>query len=135
MKHVNQTNKHLNTYQHEQNKDKLINTIKMICLSFLENPKNINYITTQQLKNYFCYTESEYAEITELKESLKIKTYYQPYIEVFSNLDNMIASNSLLSKDEKVTFIELTKDVNYLQDTLAFCYGILSKAINERLTE
>ena len=44
----------------------------------------------------------------------------------------MIVSQNLLSKDEKILFIELTKDINNLEDTLAFCYGILMKILNER---
>lgn len=123
---------HTNTYELEENKDKLLNTIKMLCFMYLEKPENINHISTQQLKNYFIYISSEYSEISTFRDSLKIKTYHQPYKEIFSNLDGMIASDNLLSKDERITFVELTKDVNYLEDTLAFCYGILSKIINER---
>jgi hypothetical protein len=123
---------HTNTYELEENKDKLLNTIKMLCFMYLEKLENINHISTQQLKNYFIYISSEYSEISTFRESLKVKTYHQPYKEIFSNLDGMISSDNLLSKDERITFVELTKDVNYLEDTLAFCYGVLSKTINER---
>ena len=124
--------KHLNTYELQENKDKLVNTIKMICFMYLEHPENINHISITKIKNYFAYIGSEYAEISSLRDSLKVKTYHQPYKEIFSNLDDMITSDNLLSEDERIIFIELTKDINYLEDTLAFCYGILSKAINER---
>lgn len=123
---------HVNTYEHEENKDKLLNTIKMICIIYLDSADKIKHIETEQIKKYFDYIGSELLQINNLRDSLKVKEYNQPYKEIYSNLDNMIASANLLSKDEKILFIELTKDINYLDSTLSFCYGILSKIITER---
>lgn len=122
----------LNTYEVEENKDRLLNNIKMICFSFLADSENINHVKTRQLKNYLSYINSEYEEITSLKDSLKIQHYSRPYFEIFSNLDSMIVSPNLLSKTEKMMFTELIKDINYLEDSLSFCYGVISKAIEER---
>ena len=123
---------HTNTYETERNKDKLLNTIKMICFMYFDNPENIKRIEKSRLEEYFKYTIDEYQKINDLKDALKVKDYHRPYVEIYSNLDNMIASNNLLSKNEKITFIELTKDINNLSDTLALCFGILSKMIKER---
>lgn len=126
------TQKHLNSYETEADKDKLINSIKMICLSYLDKSDNIKHINTEKLENYFKYIEMEYNEISSLKYSLKVKSYHKPYNEIYSRLDDMIVADNLLSKDERIIFIELTKDINYLEDTLAFCYGILFNAISSR---
>ena len=44
----------------------------------------------------------------------------------------MISRDNLLQKTEKISFIELTKEINYLEDILAFCYGVFHKIIKER---
>lgn len=123
---------HTNTYEAEENKDKLLNIIKLLCFAYLENQNNIKHIKTEHLESHLDYIGAEYIETVNLKSALKVKSYHSPYREIYSNLDNMIVSQNLLSKDEKILFIELTKDINNLEDTLAFCYGILMKILNER---
>lgn len=123
---------HINSYELEKSKDTLLKTIKMICLIYLENRDNINNILTSKLIDYFKYIEDEYMSIQKLKESLKIQTYFQPYNEIYTNLDSMIMKDNLICKQEKISFIELTKDINYLEDTLAYCYGVLNLIIKDR---
>lgn len=123
---------HINSYELEKSKDTLLKTIKMICLMYLENRDNINNILTSKLIDYFKYIEDEYMSIQKLKESLKIQTYFQPYNEIYTNLDSMIMKDNLICKQEKISFIELTKDINYLEDTLAYCYGVLNLIIKDR---
>lgn len=123
---------HMNSYNLEKSKDTLLKTIKMICLMYLENKDNINNILTSKLKDYFEYIENEYMSIHNLKESLKIQTYFEPYYEIYSNLDSMIMKDNLICKQEKISFIELTKDINYLEETLAYCYGVLNLIIKDR---
>lgn len=124
--------KHTNTYEEENYKDKLTNIIKMICIMYLEKQDSIEHIELLKLQEYFKYTELEYINLVSLKDSLKVQNYHQSYLEIYSNLDSMIMQDNLICKQEKVTFIELTKDINYLEDILGFCYGILSKIIKER---
>ncbi len=123
---------HINSYELEKSKDTLLKTIKMICLMYLENRDNINNILTSKLIDYFKYIEDEYMSIHKLKESLKIQTYFQPYNEIYTNLDSIIMKDNLICKQEKISFIELTKDINYLEDTLAYCYGVLNLIIKDR---
>lgn len=124
--------KHTNTYEEENYKDKLTNIIKMICFMYLANDESISHITIERLEECFKFCVDEYESINNLKDALKVKDYCKHYEEIYSNLDNIIASDNLLSKDVKVAFIELTKDINNLSDTLAFCFGILSKIIKEK---
>lgn len=125
-------NLHTNTYEYEQTKDKYLTEIKLICFMFLENKKNIKHISNEKILECYEFTLKEYEIIAELKEGIKVKTYYAPYEEIYSNLDGMIAKSSLLSRDDKLSFIELTKDINYLEDVLVFCFGILGLIIADR---
>lgn len=129
---IKEIHNHMNSYNLEKSKDTLLKTIKMICLMYLENKDNINNILTSKLKDYFEYIENEYMSIHNLKESLKIQTYFEPYYEIYSNLDSMIMKDNLICKQEKISFIELTKDINYLEETLAYCYGVLNLIIKDR---
>lgn len=124
--------KHLNTYELENSKDKLLVTIKILCLMYLEKDSLISHIDNSKIKDYCNYVKSEYHNITNLKKSLKIQTYYKPYYEIYSNLDSIITLDNLICKQEKVSFIELTKDVNQLEETLGFCYGILNQIVKNR---
>ena len=119
-------------YNLENSKDNLLKTIKMLCFMYLENSDNIKHIDTDKIKEYFKYIAAEYQNMAEFKKSLKIKHYSSPYYEIYSNLDSMILKEHLLAEQSKISFIELTKDVNYLEDILAFCYGVLSSMIKER---
>lgn len=123
---------HTNTYELEILKDKYLTEIKLICFMFLENKKNIEHISLDKILESYEFTLNEYEVITELREGLKVKTFYAPYVEIYSNLDGMIAKSNLLSRDDKLSFIELTKDINYLEDILAFCFGVLSLIIEDR---
>lgn len=122
----------MNTYETEYQKDKLLITIKVLCLMYLEDSQLINHIEDSRIIEYTNYIKKEYYEMNKFKNSLKIKTYYQPYYEIFSNLDSMILKDNLICKQEKVSFIELTKDVNQLEETLGFCFGILNLIIKTR---
>lgn len=126
------TELHKNTYEFEKLKDNYLNEIKYLCFMFLENKKNIKQIENTKILECYNFVVNEYEIIAELKKGIKVKTYYSPYTEIYSNLDNLIAKSNLLSSDDKMTFIELTKDINYLEDTLAFCCGILGLIINQR---
>lgn len=126
------TQNHLNTYDLEVIKDKYLTDIKVLCFMFLDNKKNIKHITDNKIIELYEYIYSQYNEISSLRESLKVKTYYAPYTEIFKNLDNMINSDNLLCSQQKLSFIELTKDINYLEDTLSFCFGILCLIIQDR---
>ena len=119
-------------YNLENSKDNLLKTIKMLCFMYLENSDNVVHIDIDKIKEYFKYIEFEYQNMAEFKKSLKIKHYSSPYYEIYSNLDSMILKEHLLAEQSKISFIELTKDVNYLEDILAFCYGVLSAMIKER---
>ena len=123
---------HSNTYELEKSKDKLLLTIRMICLMYLENTKLIENIETTKIKDYLEYTKNEYFKINDLKNSLKVKTYSQPYFEIYTNLDSMILKDNLICSQEKVSFIELTKDINHLEETLGFCYGVLNMIYQTR---
>ena len=123
---------HSNTYELEKSKDKLLLTIRMICLMYLENTKLIENIETSKIKDYLEYTKNEYFKINDLKNSLKVKTYSQPYFEIYTNLDSMILKDNLICSQEKVSFIELTKDINHLEETLGFCYGVLNMIYQTR---
>lgn len=131
---TNQTNQttHLNTYELEKLKDKYLMDIKAICVLYLENKKNINHIDDAKILECHKYIVNAYGEIDNLKQSLKVQTYNSPYYEIYSNLDSMILNDNLISKQEKITFIELTKDINYLADIIAFCYGILGLILKDR---
>ena len=74
----------------------------------------------------------EYYKINDLKNSLKVKTYSQPYFEIYTNLDSMILKDNLICSQEKVSFLELTKDINHLEETLGFCYGVLNMIYQTR---
>lgn len=123
---------HVNTYELEKSKDKLLLTIRMICLMYLENTKLIENIETSKIKDYLEYTKNEYYKINDLKNSLKVKTYSQPYFEIYTNLDSMILKDNLICSQEKVSFLELTKDINHLEETLGFCYGVLNMIYQTR---
>ena len=123
---------HTNSYEYEQIKDKYLTDIKLICFMFLENKKNIKHISNEKILECYEFTLKEYEIIAELKAGLKVKTYYAPYEEIYYNLDNMIAKSNLLSNGDKLSFIELTKDINYLEDILVFCFGILGLIIADR---
>ena len=123
---------HSNTYELEKSKDKLLLTIRMICLMYLENTKLIENIETTKIKDYLEYTKNEYFKINDLKNSLKVKTYFQPYFEIYTNLDSMILKDNLICSQEKVSFLELTKDINHLEETLGFCYGVLNMIYQTR---
>ena len=125
-------NLHINSYELERLKDNYLNEIKYLCFMFLENKKNIKQIENTKILECYNFVVNEYEIIAELKKGIKVKTYYSPYTEIYSNLDNLIAKSNLLSSDDKMTFIELTKDINYLEDTLAFCCGILGMIIAQR---
>ncbi len=130
LQNINQST-HLNTYEIEKSKDKLLLTIRIICLLYLED-KNKLTIETEKLEEYFEYIKYEYNQIAELKKSLKVKTYTQPYYEIFSNLDSMILKDNLIHAQEKIAFIELTKDINHLEETLGFCYGVLNLILKDK---
>lgn len=134
MKQLNQVNKksHTNSYELEKSKDIVLNTIKMICIMYLENADSIEHIDLSKIQDYFKYTEQEYINLIELKDSLKVQNYHQPYLEIYTNLDSIIMEDNLICKQEKITFIELTKDINNLEDILSFCYGILNLIIKYR---
>ena len=123
---------HMNTYDLEKLKDKYLMDIKAICILYLENKKNINHINNTKILECHKYICSAYEEIDTLKQSLKVQTYNSPYYEIYSNLDSMILHDNLISKQLKITFIELTKDINYLADIIAFCYGILGLILKDR---
>lgn len=123
---------HVNTYELEKSKDTLLLTIRMICLMYLENTKLIENIETSKIKDYLEYTKNEYYKINDLKNSLKVKTYSQPYFEIYTNLDSMILKDNLICSQEKVSFLELTKDINHLEETLGFCYGVLNMIYQTR---
>lgn len=123
---------HANTYELERLKDKYLTEIKLLCFMFLENKKNISHISLEKLLESYEFILTEYEIITELREGLKVKTFYAPYEEIYSNLDGMISKSNLLSRDNKLSFIELTKDINYLEDILAFCFGVLGLIIKDR---
>lgn len=123
---------HTNTYELERLKDKYLTDIKLLCFMFLENPKNIEHVPLDKILESYQFVLTEYKIITALREGLKVKTFYAPYEEIYSNLDYMIAKSNLLSIDDKLSLVELTKDINYLEDILAFCFGVLGLVIKER---
>lgn len=123
---------HTNTYELERLKDKYLTDIKLLCFMFLENPKNIEHVPLDKILESYQFVLTEYEIITALREGLKVKTFYAPYEEIYSNLDYMIAKSNLLSRDDKLSLVELTKDINYLEDILAFCFGVLGLVIKER---
>ena len=122
----------LNDYTLEKTKDTALLEIKSICFKYLQDKKNISDITDEQIIMCYNILLNEYDSIYELKEGLKIKTYFSPFYEIYSNLDEMISRDNLLQKTEKISFIELTKEINYLEDILAFCYGVFHKIIKEK---
>lgn len=132
---LNSLNSHTNTYKLEIIKDKYLTEIKLICFMFLENKKNIKHINDEKILECYEFILKEYEIISELKEDLKVKTYYAPYEEIYSNLDELIDKQNMLSKSDKMSFIELTKDINYLEDILSFCFGVLSLIIKDRNKE
>jgi hypothetical protein len=123
---------HLNTYELEKIKDKYLMDIKAVCVLYLENKTHISHINNDKILECHKYILSAYEELDKLKQSLKVQTYNSPYYEIYSNLDSMILNDNLIGKQEKVTFIELTKDINYLADIIAFCYGILGLILKDR---
>lgn len=125
-------NKHINTYEHEKLKDKYLNEIKLLCFMFLENKKSIKHISNNKILEAYEFINYQYYELEKLKAGVKIKTYNSPYEEIYSNLDELIDKQNMLSKSDKLSFIELTKDVNYLEDILAFCAGIIDTIIKYR---
>ena len=119
-------------YKEELEQDELLKRIKMICFLYLENNSSLKIVSDETLLDYYEFVSKNYQKIAELKDSLKVQTYFSPNYEIYNNLDSLIIKHSLVAKQEKITFIELTKDINYLEDILAFCYGILGNILKNR---
>lgn len=122
----------LQNYTTEKLKDAALLDIKQTCMKYLHNKNLISKISDEEIVICYDMILNEYNAISDLKKGLKVRTYFSPFYEIYSNLDNMIMKDHLLQKEEKITFLELTKEINYLEDILAFCYGVLHKIIEER---
>lgn len=124
--------KTLQDYTKEKLKDSALYDIKMICYEYLENSDLILDILDEHIILCYEMVTNEFNEISNLKNSLKIKDYNSPFYEIYSNLDNLIMAENLLTSDNKMILLEISKDINYLIDVLSFCHFTLFKIIKER---
>ena len=89
----------LNDYTLEKTKDIALLEIKSICFKYLQDKKNISDITNEQILICYDILLNEYDSISELKEGLKIKTYFSPFYEIYSNLG--LNENGELEEEEE----------------------------------
>ena len=116
--------------QEKINKDLILTNIINICYASIND--DISHITDEQLLMCCNFINTEITYINNLKNDLKVPTYIAPFYEIENNLDIITMSNSVLSENPKVTFYELSKDINYLENILFFCDSILVKIIKDR---
>lgn len=119
-------------YEKERIDDSIFMDIKFICMKYLQAPELIDDITDEEILLNYNFIFNKYEEITKLRKSLKIKPYNKPFYEIYTNLDNIISKDHLLQKEEKISFIELMKEINYLEESLGIYYSILLRIIKDR---
>lgn len=119
-------------YSLEKEEDDLLRDIKNVCFSYLDDPATADKIDTGRLFAMHTFLTVKYQYIKKLKSSLKIKSYSWPFFESAQLINNITMSNTIYSTTTEQNLFLLTKEVNYLMESIAFCNGIIKKISDER---
>ncbi len=123
---------YIKDYKNENLKDSALSDIKSLCVDYLCNPSNLGEFDIDYIEICYEMIINELNDISNLKESLKIKNYNNPFYEIYTNLDEMIMAENLLITGESIKYVNLTKDINYLIDILMLCSSVLYRIIQDR---
>lgn len=121
------------TYEFEKMNDTVLNEIKIICFRYLDNPRNVDKYSDDELFVAYDFLEKQYVETKNIKDAFELKTYAWPHIEIAQHLDTItVGEDAVTKKTTQIKHIDLTKDVNNLLETIGFCHGVIGKIIEER---
>ena len=121
-----------NVYDNEDFDDKILQHIKNIAFSYLNNKESVDDITVSQLNIIYKFLLRKFNALIEIKEALKLKSYLSPFTEISQSLDEYMLTEDIKETTIDSIYIKITKDINNLLDHLGFCYGIIGKIIEEK---
>jgi len=119
-------------YSLEKEEDKLLRDIKNVCFSYLDEPETARNIDMERLFAMHSFLSVKYQDVNSLKNSLNLNSYSWPFFESAQLIDNITMSDTIYSTTTEKNLFLLTKEVNYLMESIGFCYGIIQKISNER---
>lgn len=102
-------------YANEQIHDNILNDIDDICSLFIIDNNNINYVTNDEVQEYYDFLIYKYDELMNIKKAFFIDDRLNRYTIINNSLDKVILNNDIhltnhiLSKDVKslMKFVEL----------------------------
>ena len=122
-------------YTQELYEDEVLKGIKKFCLSYLDDRSVIQDITSAELLEMRTFLNNSYSEAMQMKEALQLKNYSWPFMSIAKGVDSITMAQNLNDLTTEETKFVLTKDINSLLESLAFCYGILEMVIQDFYAE
>lgn len=122
-------------YTQEKFEDEVLKDIKKFCLSYLDDETIIADMQADELIEMREFLKTKYSEAMEIKESMQLRNYSWPFTSIAQAMDSIMMEQSLDSVSSEMSKHVLARELNYLLESLAFCYGILDNAIEHYYRE
>lgn len=119
-------------YKDEEEDDQILNEIRSICYSYLDNEENISDITDHSLILAHDFLYDKFMQLIDLKNKMKIQNYNWPFMEVSQTMDEFVLTESMKARSSDSIKIKLTKEINYAIDQVGLTYSVIAKIMRGR---
>jgi len=117
---------------HSKLADSMLFEIKRMCFAYLENPRLIDEISTEQIANMYEFILLKLAELENLKTTLNIKNIHSVNFSELEMQMQKYKKHSLNFVSEEILYNEIDHNITGLFDILSFSYAVFRHIVRDR---